>query len=196
MRDIAKRLIRLAAVLAVSPILLIYFILKPFSGTDALLMGFGQFMSLFPGKVGSFLRIAFYRFTLEHCGEDSVIYFGTLFSQVGTSIGKGVYIGAQCNVGLCDIGDNVLFGSGVHIMSGKKQHGFADTDTRIQDQPGQYTKISIGEDSWIGNGALVMANVGAKCIVGAGSVVSDDVPDYSIVAGNPARIIKSRERVD
>ncbi|MCP5007919.1 MAG: acyltransferase, partial [Planctomycetes bacterium] len=55
-----------------------------------------------------------------------------------------------------------------------------------------FEKISIGEDTWIGNGSVVMANIGKKCIVGAGSVVTKDVEEYSIVAGNPAKLLKKR----
>jgi virginiamycin A acetyltransferase len=54
-------------------------------------------------------------------------------------------------------------------------------------------KVTIGEDCWVGNGALIMANIGDKCIVGAASVVTKDIPDYSIVAGNPAKIIRNRK---
>ena len=42
------------------------------------------------------------------------------------------------------------------------------------------------------NGAMIMANIGANCVVGAGSVVIDDIPENAIVAGNPARVIKVR----
>ena len=76
---------------------------------------------------------------------------------------------------------------------GKNQHFFYETDTPIKDQGGKFEKIVIGENCWIGNGALVMANIGDHCIIGAGSVVTEDVPAYSIVAGNPARIIKNRD---
>ena len=77
-------------------------------------------------------------------------------------------------------------------MSGSGQHNFDDLDTPIQQQGGKYEKIKIGEDSWVGNGCLIMANIGKKCIIGAGSVVSKDIPDYSIAVGNPAKVIRNR----
>ena len=127
-----------------------------------------------------------------NCATDCRIGFGSLFSQADTEIGARVYIGPQCNIGSCVIGDDSLIASGVHIMSGRAQHGFEDIDAPIQQQQGVYQKIIVGEDTWIGNGALVMANVGNKCIVGAGSVVTKNFPDYSIIAGNPAQLIKTR----
>ena len=78
-------------------------------------------------------------------------------------------------------------------MSGKGQHNFNDLDTPIRKQGGTFKKVTIGEDTWIGNGALIMANVGKKCIIAAGSVVVDDVEDYSIIGGNPAKLIRKRQ---
>jgi virginiamycin A acetyltransferase len=52
--------------------------------------------------------------------------------------------------------------------------------------------IRIGANSWIENAAVVMANVGAHWVVGAGSVAVSDMPDWSVVAGNPARILRVR----
>jgi len=145
-----------------------------------------------PGKTGSFLRKNFYRTAMTQCSQSCLISFGTLFSQSDTEIQDGVYIGPQCNIGKCRIEKNCLLGSGVHILSGKGQHNFDDLDTPIQKQGGEFKKISIGEDTWVGNGAIIMADIGKKCIIGAGSVVIKDVPDYSIVGGNPAKIIKNR----
>jgi virginiamycin A acetyltransferase len=86
-----------------------------------------------------------------------------------------------------------ISGCVVYILSGKEQHNFDDIDRPLNEQGGKFTKIVIGEDSWLGNGAIIMANVGKKCIVAAGSVVVNDLPDYAIVAGNPAKIIKMRK---
>ena len=85
-----------------------------------------------------------------------------------------------------------MIGSGVHILSGNKQHNHQELDTPIKEQGGSLRKVSIGEDSWLGNGAIIMADVGTKCIIAAGSVVTEDIADYSIVGGNPATLIKER----
>ena len=83
-------------------------------------------------------------------------------------------------------------GSGVHILSGKQQHAISSLDTPIKDQGGKLTKIEIGDDCWIGNGAIIMANVGRQSIVAAGAVVVSPVEERVIVAGNPAAVIKNR----
>lgn len=192
MNSKTKKTVSNIFVVMLSPLYLTYFLIGVFSRKDAI-AGYSQLLSLVPGKFGSYCRIAFYRVTMAFCHFDCVIGFATIFSQRDTEIGKGVYIGPQCNIGMCKIGDNSLIASGVHIMSGSGQHDFSDLDRPIQQQGGIYKKIEIGEDSWIGNGALIMANVGKKCVIGAGSVVTKDVADYSIMVGNPAKLIQSRK---
>ncbi len=191
MKAFLKTIFSVFALLLVSPLLLVHILVKIISN-EGLFVFSSQLLSLIPGKLGSYCRIAFYRFAMTNCDTNCLIGFSTLFSQADTEIGKGVYIGPQCNIGMCKIGDNTLIASGVHIMSGSGQHNFEDLDTPIQQQGGTYQKIDIGEDSWIGNGSLVMANIGKKCIIGAGSVVTKDIPDYSIAVGNPAKVIRSR----
>ena len=191
MNAIVKKTVSNIFVMAISPLYLLYILTSALSKKNSI-AGFSQLLSLLPGKFGSYCRIAFYRVTMTACHFDCVIGFATIFSQQDTEIGKGVYIGPQCNIGMCKIGDNCLIASGVHIMSGSTQHNFDDVDSPIQQQGGSYTKIEIGEDTWIGNGSLVMANIGKKCIIGAGSVVTKDVADYSIMVGNPAKLVRSR----
>lgn len=188
-----KQIIFISAAIVISPMTLCYFLLKFLLRSDTLFSGFSQLLSLLPGKLGSYLRTGFYRFSMKHCRPNAVISFGTLFSQSNTSINESVYIGPQCNIGSCYIGENTLIGSGVHIMSGKGQHTIDDLSTPIKDQGGAFEKINIGKDCWLGNAALVMANVGDHAVVAAGSVVINDVPNYAIVAGNPAKIIKYRK---
>jgi acetyltransferase-like isoleucine patch superfamily enzyme len=188
----AKHVIFFISVILISPILVLYWLLRIFFKSDSLFSGFSQFLGLLPGKTGTYLRAGFYRYTMSKCSNDVVISFLVLFAQQDTEIDSGVYIGPSCNIGTCKIGKNTLIGSGVHIMSGKRQHVFDDPERDIKDQGGMLQKISIGEDCWIGNGALILANVGNKCVVGSGSVVTNDLPAYSIVAGNPAKIVRSR----
>ena len=174
------------------PLLGIYNILAIVCHKDSLFWGFSQFLSLFPGKSGCYLRKNFYRHAMTFCHEHCTILFGTIFAQTDTEIGKYVYIGPYCNIGSSKIEDFCTLGSNVHIMSGKNQHHFDNIDIPVKDQGGMFEKVTIGEDTWIGNGALIMANVGKKCVIGAGSVVVQDVESYSVVAGNPAKTIKKR----
>lgn len=192
LKQTVKHIAHLTATVIILPAYIFYLLLSLLTSKNQAFPAFSQFLSLFPGITGSYLRVAFYRLTMQNCHSALTIGFGTLFSQRQTVLSQGIYIGPQCNIGKCRIEDNCLIGSGVHIMSGKGQHNFADLDTPIREQGGVFESVTIGEDSWIGNGSLVMANIGKKCIVGAGSVVVNDIPDYSIVAGNPAKIIKSR----
>ncbi len=175
-----------------SPLLLIYFLAGLLFRNSAHFYAWSEFISLLPGKFGAYFRYAFYRFTLQKIGLDTYIGFGVLFSHADTKLGSGVYLGPGCNIGKCTIGSDCLFGSAVHVLSGTKQHSFESLDVPVRDQGGEFTPINIGEDCWVGNGSIIMADVGDKCIIGAGSVVTKPVPDYSIVAGNPARVISSR----
>jgi len=192
-KQTAKHAARLVALLIALPVYCIYSIASLILPKDQIFTGFAQLLSLFPGISGSYLRVAFYRLAMQKCQKELFIGFGTLFSQHQTELLNGVYIGPQCNIGKCRIEENCLLGSGVHVMSGKRQHNYTDIDIPIREQEGILKSITIGEDTWVGNGALIMANVGKKCIIGAGSVVISDIPNYSIVAGNPAKIIKSRK---
>lgn len=192
MRDLFKKIAHFLAIILVLPLYVLLVIVSWFDSGNGTFWSCSQFLSLFPGTGGNYLRSGFYRLAMKNCHRESAILFGTIFSQRNTEIGRGVYIGPQCNIGLCVIGDDCTIGSGVHVMSGKQQHHFEDISVPIRKQGGIFDTVEIGEDAWIGNCSVIMANVGKKCIVGAGSVVVKDVDDYSIVAGNPARVIKKR----
>jgi acetyltransferase-like isoleucine patch superfamily enzyme len=192
MKQIIKHIAFLLLAVLISPVTVSYLLLSMIANKDSLIASYSQLLSLLPGKLGSHLRSGFYRFVFTKCSPDALISFGTLFSQQDTSINEGVYIGPQCNIGKCVIGKNTLLGSGVHIMSGKGQHNFDDPTKPIKDQGGTFTKIEIGENCWLGNSALIMANVGKGSVVAAGAVVVDAVPEGAIVGGNPARVIGRR----
>lgn len=174
------------------PLIILFYALSTIFNRDKTFASFSQFLSLIPGFLGVYIRASFYRFCMKQCHRFAHIGFATLFSQQDTNIAQGVYIGPQCNIGKCTIGENTLIGSAVHIMSGKKQHAFDDINTPIKDQGGVFENVSLGSNCWLGNGALIMANIGNNCIVAAGAVVVNDIPENSIVAGNPAKILKTR----
>lgn len=185
-----KKIIVILASVITLPLTAVFHLCKNFTQTDSLFAGLSQLLSLIPGKSGTYIRIGFYRSTMVYCSSDSMICFGSLFSQTDTEIYGGVYIGPQSNIGSCIIEKNCLLGSAVHILSGKRQHNYSNTDIPLKDQGGTLEKVIIGENTWIGNGAIVMANVGKNCVIGAGSVVTKDIEDYSIVQGNPAKVIR------
>ena len=191
MREIAKSLARAVARMLVLPGYLSYRCRRMAIG-DRAFHGSSHFWSLIPGVLGEYLRREFYRLSLLSCSPQCSIGFGTIFATHKVTIGDYVYIGAYCTVGDADIEENVLIGSGVHLLSGKGQHGIGRLDVPIRLQPHRFERIRIGTDTWIGDAAVVVANVGAHCIVGAGSVVVSEAADWCIVAGNPARVLRCR----
>ncbi len=150
---------------------------------------FAQTLALVPGTPGSFLRVAFYGFTLSSCARDCHIAFGTYFSQPRASVASGVGIGAYCVLGRAMLGEGALIGSGVQILSGARQH-VRDAQGLLTDEGRVFEEITVGPNCWIGASALVMASLGAQVTVAAGSVVSREVPAGSVVAGNPARAVR------
>ncbi len=90
-------------------------------------------------------------------------------------------------------GDGVRIGAYACIVG--FNHGFADTSRPICKQPHTSKGIVLGDDIWIGAHATIMdgVRVGSHSIVAAGAIVTKDVPDYAIVGGNPARVIRLRK---
>lgn len=193
MKSIIKFLVKKIFLLLALPYFLLFSLLNLFSKGDSAFQSFSQLLSLIPGKIGIYLRAAFYHLACPDTSDNISIGFLTILSHRDTSIAAGVYIGPQGNIGKCRIGKNTLLGSGVHILSGKNQHEFSDLNKPIQQQGGTFTKINIGEDCWLGNGAIIMADVKNHCIVAAGSVLTKDTAtEPAIYAGNPAKQLKLR----
>ena len=167
----------------------------------ALLAGFGRLEAVFtifahvyalaPGILGDYLRIGWYKLTLEECALDSRIQFGSFFAHPQARVGHGVYIGPYCVLGKAAIGDRTQIASGVQILSGRRQHQ-REGDGRIRgaDHTGFFT-VNIGSDCWIGAAAIVMADVGAGSTIGAGSVVVKPIPEGSVAVGSPARVVET-----
>jgi len=160
-------------------------------GSDDFFAAFGCLLSLIPGKIGSYMRLAFYKGTLESISSEVVIGFGSFFSRRGAIVGQNVCIGGYCILGKVLLGDRVLIASRVSIPSGKRQHGGA-FGREVPTAGGIiFDRISIGNDCWIGEGAIVMADVGERSIVSAGAVVTRAMPAFRLIGGNPARVIST-----
>ena len=154
--------------------------------SDDLFLTCSQIMSVFPGLGGILLRRGFYCMCLEQCSRDCSIGCATWFSHPQVEIGSGVYIGGRCSLGMCQIGDDVLIGSNVAILSGRYQHHSDDPTAPRKNQGGTFTKVHIGRNAWIGHSAVVMSDVGENSIIGAGSGWSSRFPPDSVAVGNPA----------
>lgn len=111
-------------------------------------------------------------------------------------IGENVIIRPNCMFfatknGQINIEKDVLIGSGVHIYV--SNHKFDDTSVAIYYQGHSAEKsVLIKEGSWIGANAIILPGVtiGRNAVVGAGSIVTKDVPDFTVVGGSPAKVIK------
>jgi acetyltransferase-like isoleucine patch superfamily enzyme len=146
---------------------------------------------------------------LDAKGESSMIELGnqvlisrhSMLSCHDSRITMGNYISigpfcAFASRSHIEIGSYVAIGSGVHIMAGT--HDVDETsDVPIIMQTRISKGIVIQDNVWIGTGARILdgVHIGENTIVGAGSVVSRDVPANSMVLGNPARVIKTRKPV-
>jgi acetyltransferase-like isoleucine patch superfamily enzyme len=193
MRRFLKRCADMLATLLVLPAFALYQIAKAAVGSEKAFIGWTQTLSLVPGLAGIYLRRAFYRLALAECGYDAHVGFGTVLSHSTVRIGCRVYVGCFCSLGDITLEDDVLVSSHVSIINGARQHGMDRLNVPIRQQPGVWPRITIGGDSWIGERAVVMADVGAHCVIGAGAVVVDAVPDYAVAVGVPARVVRYRK---
>src|ERR1700743_3126857 len=158
----------------------------------ALLAGFGrlkvgfdffaQAFALVPGLPGDYLRTAYYKLTLAACSLDCRIQFGTFFAHRQASVGRHVYIGSYCVIGVADIGDRTHLASAVQVLSGAHQHA-RDSTGMMDFKHLAFSSVSIGADCWLGGGGIVMAPVGDRSTIGAGSVVVHAIPAGSLAVG-------------
>ena len=194
MKLIAKALVSALAVALVSPLALAERLARKLLGRDVWFTTHGELLSLLPGKVGYYLRNGYYRLTLQRCQMGCQLSFGTYFTHSEAELGTSVYMGTRCLVGTATIEDAVLLADHVQILSGSRQHLPSDLQGPAQ-QGTTFIRVRIGKGTWIGAGAIVMADVGEHCIVGAGSVVTKPIPDFSVAVGNPARVVRSNAPV-
>ena len=192
MKALLKAAANTLALVLVLPAMPLYLLGCLAVGRGKAFPGWSQLFSLFPGLTGAYLRRAFYRLAARRCGTDAFVGFGTIFSHPTAEIGDRVYVGAFCCLGDVTLGPDVLIGSHVSVANGGGQHGTERLDIPIREQPGVWRRVTIGEDTWIGDRAVVLADVGKHCVIGAGSVVTRPIPDYAVAVGCPAKVIRFR----
>lgn len=134
-------------------------------------------------------------FLFEKCGKNINIEKKAKFGiGKNISIGDNSGIGMNCVIkGPVKIGNNVMMGPDCLILT--SYHNFDRTDIPMNQQGGGLKPVVIGDDIWIGTRVTILPGVkiGNGVIIGAGAVVTKDIPDYAIVGGVPAKIIKYRK---
>jgi len=149
------------------------------------------------GKLAGKLRYVLCKHLFRKCGRDVNIEHGADFLT-----GNTIEIDDRSTIGIDSwiradliIGKNVMMASQVTIYG--KYHRYDQIGIPMRDQGyGEFGPVVIEDDVWIGTKAIILKgiHIGKGAIVGAGAVVTKDVPSYAIVAGNPAKVIKWRKQ--
>jgi acetyltransferase-like isoleucine patch superfamily enzyme len=144
-------------------------------------------------RIRSRTRLDVLPFNDFEMGDNSIIEdFCTINNGVGA-----VYIGNRTLVGMSNviigpvnIGDDVIIAQNV-VISGLN-HSYQDVNLPISNQQVITSPVKIGKDSWIAANVVITAGVtvGVHAVIAAGAVVTKDVPDFCVAAGNPAKVIK------
>lgn len=148
--------------------------------------------ALFFPKIRSFLVEKY----LVQCGSSPRVKQGAEISP-NTTLGDFSELGTRCMIQAdVHIGNNVIMGPDVKIYS--RNHKFDRLELPIQNQGKNFHKTHIGNDVWLGANVIVTAGckIGNHVIVAAGAVVTKDVPDFAIVGGVPAKILKYRNETN
>lgn len=156
----------------------------------------------------------YYSHKCKKIGGKSIIFFPLSVDQPeGITIGSNVFLceGAWLIGGKdLSIGNNTTIGHFSHIVCSERvtigndvliadkvfisdcTHGYKDIELPIYRQPVKALRpVIIGDDSWIGeNVCIIGCSIGKHCVIGANSVVKDNVPDYSVAVGNPAKVVR------
>lgn len=151
------------------------------------------------GRISGAARAMVCRRIFASMGTNVVICKGVYFGS-GSSMHMGNHtaLGPRCHIQATDIvmGDYVMMAPDVLILGG----GHRTDDISVpMGQQGQLERstLTIGNDVWIGQRAIILgktSTIGRGAIIGAGAVVTRPVPDYAVVGGNPAKIIRYRNK--
>jgi acetyltransferase-like isoleucine patch superfamily enzyme len=124
------------------------------------------------------------RSTILSCKNGNIV----LGDEVNIGFHSEIFSGSQVTVGRYG-----LFAAYTYLVGGG--HEFSRLDQPVLHQPRTSVGITLGENVWLGTGAKVMdgIRIGRDVIVGAGAVVTADLPDRTIAVGVPARVVKHRD---
>jgi virginiamycin A acetyltransferase len=187
LRRLIKRAVFGLCWLSISPVLLLTWIERRSGRSEVVFLFFSQAFALLPGLPGIYVRSAYYFVALDGCAWENHVGFGSVFSHRGAWLGRNASLGTYCVIGHANIGEFAMIASRVSIPSGKRQH--FDEAGGVSAKP-RFDRVTIGRRCWIGEGAIVLANLGDDCVVSAGSVVLREVPARCLVAGNPAKVVR------
>lgn len=180
---------RVVAFIAAIPVFMLILLLR--CGCLAFTTG-SRALALVPGFMGVWWRRQWYERTLERCGVDLYVDWMAAFKTARASVGDRVFVGTFCWLGHVQIGDDVMLGGHITVLSGARHHNFDRVDVPMNDQHGSLARITIGNDVWVGDGSIIMADLATGTVVGAGSVVTKVFEPLSVLAGVPAALIRRR----
>jgi acetyltransferase-like isoleucine patch superfamily enzyme len=140
-------------------------------------------------------------------GRSSIYFHGsasfgnnsTLTAKGGKLIFGKNFSGNQDVIYNCDLGGTLQFGDdcliGPRCVFRTANHIFSSRDHLVRTQGHTSEDIFIGNDVWIGAGVIVLpgVNIGNHSVIGAGSIVTKNIPEFAVAVGNPARVIKYRD---
>ncbi|MFC1870798.1 acyltransferase [Chloroflexota bacterium] len=141
------------------------------------------------------IRALLCRFMFKKCGKNVNIERGAWFGynlEIGDNSGIGINARLNTSGGII-IGNNVMMGPEVVILS--QDHKHTDLAKPMREQGYVKAPVIIENDVWIGIRVIILSGVriGRSAIIGAGAVVTKDIPPFSIAGGNPAKLIKKRD---
>lgn len=151
------------------------------------------FLGIFSKKI----RYSICKRLLKECGKNvNIEHRAWIGYGSDIRIGDNSGIGINCYVyGPILIGKNVNMGPNVTVY--RSNHNFNRTDISMQEQGiGPSEMLAVCDDVWFGKNVIILKGcrrIGKGAILGAGSIVTKDVPDYAIIGGNPGKIIKMRK---
>lgn len=134
------------------------------------------------------------RYRLISFGRNTYIGYGTHIRHNSLKTGHNCYIGNHCHIAsTVKMGNWVMVASYVSMVGGDHDFRIVGTPS-IEVGRGRNKEIVIGDDVWIGHGAIIMhgIDIGEGAIIGAGALVTRDVPPYAIVGSKPAEVIGIR----